>query len=568
MKPHGPNRVILGIWGYSSDVPEVAHHDSGAAIVIDGRIVAAMNEERITRRKNEGCWPTASIAAVLELAGLRPNEVEAVAMAGRTPLARAGIMVRELIRNGRRTGHWLPNRWLYALLTAKKIRRHGPAGFSAPVFFIGHHEAHAASAYYTAPFEEGAVVTLDGIGDSAVCGGVWSASSRGLRPIRSFSGYASIGLLYSAVTKAFGFRPARHEGKITGLAARGDASRLIEEFRSRLHYRDRHLESRAVSELFRSRVDADWGTGWIDELLDRHSREDIAAALQLHTEEIAVAIARDALADTGKTNIALAGGVFANVRVNQRIREITPGGIWIHPNMGDGGLAAGAALAIGGGRRPFEDAYLGDEPGPIPEEMVARLRMQIRRGPETPALIADAVAKGYIVGRAGGRMEYGPRALGNRTIFASADDPTINTTLNDRLRRTEFMPFAPIMTEAAAAKYLVGWRPEDHASRFMTITYNVTEAAHRDAPAVVHVDGTARPQVVAPRHGQLHRILVEYGKRTGKEIMINTSFNIHEEPIVRTAEDALRSLEEGAVDAVAIEETLLAPPAILARLEA
>lgn len=563
------DRPVLGIWGYSSDTPDVLHHDSGAAIIADGCVRSALNEERITRRKNEGRWPVESIRIALELANVTPKDIGCVALAGLKPIPRALLMARELTALARTTGILLPNRWLYAGLTAKKLRRHGPAGFPTPVF-VGHHEAHAASAYFTSPFDRCAVVTLDGIGDSSHCGAVYLAQGGRLTRLRTFSGYASPGILYSYVTKAFGFRPARHEGKITGLAAHGDSNVLIDQFRARLRYENRALVSNFIPRLFGHRVDADWATTWIDELLDSHSREDIAAAVQRHTEELAAAIARDALDDTGCVDIALSGGVFANVRVNQVIRELAGergGNCWIHPHMGDGGLSVGAALSTVGQRVPLPHVYLGDDIGSWSDADLAPHGLVAQRRPDLAAATARAVARGLIVGRAAGRMEYGPRALGNRTIFASVGDATINDTLNHRLKRTEFMPFAPIMTDRAAAQLLKNWSPGDVASRFMTITYAVTAICREVAPAIVHVDNTARPQVVAPDSGFLADFLVEYGKITGHEVAINTSFNIHEEPIVRTAQDAIRSWSQGAVDLLVLGDALVGRPDVLASLD-
>lgn len=558
---------VLGIWGYSSDRPETLHHDSGAALVSDGRILAAVNEERITRRKNEGRWPVASIDRVLEIAGVRASEVGAVAMAGLEPIPRGLTMARELASLWRSTGILLPNRWLYAALTAKKIVRTGPRGFASPRF-IGHHDAHAASAYFTSPWDRCAVVTLDGIGDSAHCGAVYRAEGGRLTRLRTFSGYASPGILYSYVTKAFGFRPARHEGKITGLAGRGNPEILLPEFRKRLRYEDRRLVSDFIPRLFGARVDAEWATTWIDELLDRYSREDIAAALQALTEELAAAIARDALEDTGCPNIALAGGVFANVRVNQVVRQVAAergGNCWIHPNMGDGGLGAGAALAVAGNRSPLADAYLGDEAGSMPDGALEERGLVVRRPADLGDAVAGAVTSGLIVGRCAGRMEYGPRALGHRTIFADVRDASINDTLNQRLRRTEFMPFAPIMSEKAARELLEGWSPDDAASRYMTITYHVRPACRNLAPAIVHVDNTARPQVVPDGDAFLNRFLAGMERRIGAGIAINTSFNIHEEPIVRSCDDAVRSWEQGAVDLLAFDGAIAGRPDALAR---
>lgn len=559
-------RATLGIWGYSSDAPDVLHHDSGAAIVRGGRILAAVNEERITRKKNEGRWPSASIETVLRLAGLSAPDIDQIAIAGLAPLPRARLMATELARLTRTTGIILPSRWLYAALTAKKLKRRGPPDIPAPVRFVAHHDAHAAAAYYSSPFDSCAVVTLDGIGDSAHCGAVFAAAAGKLRRIRSFSGYASPGILYSYVTKAFGFKPARHEGKITGLAAHGDSNVLIKEFRRRLRYENGELRSTFIPHLFAEKVDADWKTSWIEELYRKHTREDICAALQRHTEEICAAIARDALKDTGMKDIALAGGVFANVRVNQEIRKITPGNVWIHPHMGDGGLSAGSALFLGGVRAEMPHAYLGDDAGMVSDDAIRSHGLEAWRPDAMPRAAAAAVASGLIVGRAAGPMEYGPRALGNRTIFVSADDASVNDSLNVRLKRTEFMPFAPIMSEAAAGKYLVGWSRADRAAEFMTITYDVTDSCRADAPAIVHVDGTARPQVVGGDKPFLRDFLAEYGRMTGKEILINTSFNIHEEPIVRTADDALKSYLQGAVDTLAFADAFVAAPDVIDRI--
>ncbi len=536
--------------------------------MIDGRIVSAINEERITRRKNEGRWPTESIRIALELAGLSAGDVGEVALAGLKPVSRGLLMASEVTRLWRSTGILLPNRLLYAALTAKKMIRTGPRDISRTPRFVGHHDAHAAAAYFTSPWDRCAVLTLDGIGDSAHCGAVFLAEGGRLKRLRSFTGYASPGILYSYVTKAFGFRPARHEGKITGLAARGDARVLLPEFRKRLRYENRALVSDFIPRLFGARVDEAWATTWIDELLDTHSREDIAAALQAHTEELAAAIARDALEDTGCANIALAGGVFANVRVNQVVRQVAGergGNAWVHPNMGDGGLGAGAALMVSGRRVPMADAWLGDDAGSWSDDELTALGLVARRPANPGAAAAAAVAAGLIVGRCAGRMEYGPRALGNRTIFAHVRDASINDTLNQRLRRTEFMPFAPIMSEKAARELLVDWSPEDTSSRYMTITYHVAPECRGAAPAIVHVDNTARPQVVPDNSGFLSDFLSEFGKRTGHEIAINTSFNIHEEPIVRSVQDALRSWAQGAVDLLVLGEALVGRPEILAR---
>lgn len=564
-----PDAPILGIWGWSSDEPQAEHHDASAAVVRGGEVVAAVAEERITRRKNEGRWPEAAIAEVLRLSGVAPEEIACVALAGRTPLSRAAAMLREVGRAFFRHHVVLGNRVRYALATGKKLRRHGPPEIPAPVVCVPHHLAHAASAYFTAPFPEATVLTLDGIGDSAECGGVFVGTAGTLRPVRYFSGYDSPGILYAYFTRCFGFRPARHEGKVLGLSARGDPERLAAEFTRLLSYDERTGGPRSpfVARLFRAGTEADWNGSFLGRfdrslsgLLDRGRREDIAAALQRTVEGVVEKIAARAVRDAGIPRLALAGGVFANVRINQILREHVAREIWIHPAMGDAGLAAGAALwaAARAARargtllrpRPMPDVFLGTEIGEADAESALRAAgVPFERPADLPERVAQAILSRRIVGWARGRMEYGPRALGHRTILAAADDPRVNDELNRRLRRNDFMPFAPVLPEETAPRLLEGWRYRDAPSRFMTITYHVTDEAKKRIPAAVHVDGTVRPQVLArATEPDLHEVLARVLRRSGMPALINTSFNIHEEPIVRTAEDAVRAARAGAVD--------------------
>ena len=271
---------------------------------------------------------------------------------------------------------------------------------------------------------------------------------------------------------------------------------------------------------------------------------------------------RDAVALAGHRSVVLAGGVFANVALNHRIAGI-PGveGVYVHPNMGDGGLATGAALwmerELDGSASPpmpYSNVYLG--PSFSDSEIQAALMEAALQSSQPADLfgdIAKALDEDRIVGHFHGAMEYGPRALGNRSILASARDATLNDRLNARLHRTEFMPFAPIIQEEHAKDYLEGWEASHVASRYMTITYRVTDRCRREVPAVVHVDGTARPQVVSRTDNErIWRILDAYRQRTGIPVLVNTSFNLHEEPIVCSPGDAARAYRQGAVDVLVV----------------
>ena len=563
---------VLGIWGWSAD-SEGPTHESGACVVSDGRLLAAVTEERLTRKKNDGAYPFGAIREVLRLAGLESRDLDLVSMAGLPPLARSKKMLQAQWRLYADTGLVLPKRVRYALLTAKQLHRTVPKELATlPRSEWAHHHCHAAAAYFTSPFERATVLTLDGIGDSAVCGSISSAEGNSLKRLHEFNGYYSPGILYSYVTKAFGFRPARHEGKLTGLAAYGDPDACYPEFKTLLRYDESRHEffSEQIPTLFGPGSEDSWSIPLVKDLQARFEQKEIAAALQRVLEEEVVKMVADALKMTGIGNVVLAGGVFSNVKLNQRIRELDGvKAIYVHPGMGDDGLMVGAAYLglqqlCRDRHRSFQreflkTVYLG--PSFSTAEILASAAnygVQTKVSDRVEEDIADYLAAGKIVGRFAGRMEYGPRALGNRTIMADPRDRTINDWLNKRLRRTEFMPFAPSILEEDSARYFRGWSRDHVAARFMTMTYDVFPDVQDTCRAVVHVDGTARPQVVRKEDNPTyHRILSEYKKRSGLPIVVNTSFNIHEEPIVCTPDDAIRSYLSGCVDVLAMENVIV-----------
>jgi carbamoyltransferase len=293
-------------------------------------------------------------------------------------------------------------------------------------------------------------------------------------------------------------------------------------------------------------------------------RADLAASAQLVLEEVGVAFLRYWLRRTGLGHLAVAGGVFANVKFNQRVHELEEvDSIFVYPAMDDGGLAVGSALAA-----------QAEAPGFHPAQMIYRLQnvyygpgyddAAIERAirgaglaatfaPDIQQKVAALLAQGKVVARFTGRMEYGPRALGHRSILYQTTDPTVNDWLNDNLRRTEFMPFAPATLSEYAHRCYEGISGAEEPARFMTITFNCTPQMKKQSPGVVHVDGTARPQLVdAETAPDLHQILYAYHELTGIPSLINTSFNLHEEPIVCTPGDALRSFRQGNLDYLAI----------------
>jgi carbamoyltransferase len=312
----------------------------------------------------------------------------------------------------------------------------------------------------------------------------------------------------------------------------------------------------------RERLPADW------------TKEDLAASIQVLSEEVARDCVGHWVRRTGRRNVALAGGLFANVRINEEIHALPEvERTFVHPGMSDEGLAVGAALALQGEAdrrrgRPYEPraldhVYLGSAFGA--GEIASAVRAAGLKATHHPGAIEVEVARqlslGKVVARFDGAMEYGPRALGNRSILYQPGDPSVNDWLNELLRRTEFMPFAPAsLAEHTAQLYQDPAGAEDTA-RFMTVTFHCTPWMAERCAGVVHVDNTARPQIVRREDNpSYHRIIEEYARRTGVPVIINTSFNIHEEPIVRTPQDAIRAFLDSALDYLAIGEVLVEGP--------
>jgi carbamoyltransferase len=420
---------------------------------------------------------------------------------------------------------------------------------------VEHHLSHAANAYYTSGFDSALIVTLDGYG-SGLAGSINTGRDGKIERVHGLEFPHSLGTFYETVTSALGFTPSRHEGKIVGLAAYGDPEILGDLLRRRFVHSNGGFRIVETSNVYFSRL-----------LAAHFPKIDVAAAYQRVLEEVAVAYVSQYVKKTGLKNLVLSGGVIANVKLNQRLRQIDGvESIFVHPNMGDGGCGTGAALAEFAGseatRHRINDVYFG--PSYTADEIVdalKRAQLPFTHYQPVEPKIAMLLAAGKVVARFDGRMEYGPRALGNRSILYHAKEPAVNQWLNQRLGRTEFMPFAPAtLYEHRDANY-IDMKGAEYAAQFMTLTFDCTESMKRDCPAAVHVDGTARPQLVSAEGSpSFHRILTEYYKLTGIPSVINTSFNMHEEPIVCSPDDAVRAFLQGNLDYLAIGEFLVEHP--------
>jgi carbamoyltransferase len=553
-------------------------HDAGAALVLDGRLVAAVNEERFTRRKLEGGFPRQSARAVLRLGGVDARDLDAVAVGGRAtptvgtrlfrpaqrwfapslgicfdrpwhPIDRLGDLLRYRVGLSRADPAAASGR-LEERLARPVLRRALPRGArGAPLVLVDHHLAHAESAWRTSGPGRWLVVTADAHGDGKSLT-VSVGDEGGLSPLLALGVDASLGAFYSLVTRRLGFVPGRDEGKVLGLAASGRADAVAAAFPFRW-------------EGDRLRYAGRWGLRARETLepLESASREDASAWVQEGTARLLLEGVRRWLAATGARRVALAGGVFANVRVNAEIAAL-PGveAVHVFPHMGDGGLAAGAALSVADAvPAPLPHVFLGPAPDDAACERAARgAGARVTRPADPDAALADLLAAGSPVARYVGAMEFGPRALGHRSVLAPADGAGAAARLNAALRRDDFMPFAPMLRAEDAAGAFPSLSACAAAARFMTVAPPASDAFRRAAPAAVHVDGTARPQVVhAAEEPALHALLSRYVARTGSPAVVNTSFNLHEEPIVESPADAVRCFLASGLPAMRLGPLLL-----------
>ncbi|HJR62998.1 MAG TPA: carbamoyltransferase C-terminal domain-containing protein [Gemmatimonadaceae bacterium] len=574
----------------------ITEGDCGAAAVEDGRIVAAVNEERLTRMKLVEGFPRRAIWETLRLCNWPIESIDAVIVGGTKEFFNDELKpFRGWLRDEREYhgigGHikhlagklsryrnrlpvlesayyaaLAPSYWHRRSAVTRVLR--GEYGVACPIRFVDHHLAHVTSAYFTSGFDDALIVSMDGGGDGK-SSLIYAARNGRLEYVHHTSAFNSLGNYYAYLTHICGFAAMRHEGKVTGLAAHGQP-RYLSVLRQFIDERDGRLFNdggvvfhEALAEL-RRRLPAGW------------TREDLAASIQAHTEELVRRYVRHWARQTGLRDVALAGGVFANVRVNEEVLNLAEvDRVFIFPHMGDGGLGVGAALAaclpgtldrmMPRDSSPLPHVYLGT-PLAVSEIEIAMRKHALAPEPLSQSIedeIADLLAQGHVVARAHGAMEYGPRALGNRSILYQPTDRSVNDWLNTNLQRTEFMPFAPsVLPDEVDRCFGSAADGAKHAAEFMTITFHCTPWMRREMPGVVHLDGTARPQIVRREHNPgFHRIIEAFAERTGLPGIINTSFNMHEEPIVCTADDCLRAFLAGKLDYIALGPYLIRHPA-------
>lgn len=551
---------ILGISCY--------YHDSAAVLVQDGRITAAVQEERFTREKNTPAFPVNAINYCVQAGGITFDDVDYVVIHEKPFLKFARVILSHLraypfsISNFLSTvPNWLKERMSLPLLIEEEL------GYKGKVLFVKHHLSHEAAAFLASSFESAAIFTADAVGEQATTT-IGHGRANKIKVFNEMIYPDSLGLLYTAFTTYLGFSAHRGEGKVMGLAAYGEP-KYIDEFRDLYDIapdgsfrvkesffgfnKGRRMFSRKLIKKFGSPRKRD------DEITQRH--KDIAASLQFFLEEILIKIANDLYDKTKEEALCLSGGIFLNCVANAKILKHTPfKKIFIQPAAGDSGGALGAALYVHNTlldnprREVMEHAYLGPD---FPERKIkiilSNTDLVVEELDEDLIIerAANSISQGKIIGWFQGRSEFGPRALGNRSILANPCIPDIKDTLNNKVKhREEFRPFAPSVLEEASGEYF----DLNVTSPFMLLAPDVKESEKDKIPGIVHADGTARVQTVSKKTNPIYWALIEkLGRLTGVPMVLNTSFNLRGEPIVNSPEDAIDCFQRSNLDHLVIE---------------
>lgn len=524
-------------------------HDSCIALMNErGEVIEAFSEERLSMVKKDGRFPTNALKKIK----IKEDDVLCVSTLDhknfKKSYEKAGLTPqKETLDERSRTFKHI-----------KKLTRK----FNE-VNYYSHHDCHAASAFYFSGFDNALVVTWDAGNNSEPWNFTVSRGKGNLlkRDEQSTNGYPALN--YTAITAIMGFTPAHHEGKITGLSARGNTSsqemdKVLEILSSY------NKEGRSVMGAI-----SDWrNVGSADDVpyielkkdIIKKIREDIdlsdndlANAIQKLLEEEVVLKIRELKDKYLSKNICLAGGIFANVLLNKRIIELGFENIFIHPAMGDDGLAMGACalyLADKGVKiKQFKTLFFGYEIcNEVANKVLEESGLNFTKPSNLNDLIANKLAEGKIIARCVGKMEYGPRALGNRSVLCTARDKSINEHLNTLLKRSEFMPFAPMCLEEDIDLIFKNTEGCLFSSKFMTIALDCKKYLIKRCPAIVHLDGTARPQIIGDENPDMKKILMKFKELTGEPCFVNTSFNIHESPIVCNERDAVKAFKQSKLD--------------------
>lgn len=566
---------ILGISCY--------YHDSSAALLKDGKIIAAAEEERFSRKKHDNRFPLKAIKFCLKKAGIDINDVNYIGFYEKPFLKFERLLsqhLEEFPKSYKTFLSSLPAWFIEKLRVPKIIRKE--LKYKGDIFFIDHHMAHAASSFLVSPFPEAAILTVDGVGE-------WTTTTYGkgkdnnIELMKEIRFPHSLGLLYSTITAYLGFSVNNSEYKVMGLSPYGLMDKEKNQYYSKLkkiidikedgsyrfdmsyfvfHYADK-MPAKKLCRLLDGPI-----RGGESEVTQRH--KDIAAALQMITEEIMIKMLNHVHKVTGSENVVMGGGVALNSVGNGKILSQTPfKNIWIHPNATDGGNSIGVAAyiynTILGHPRNYvlKDPYLGPEFST--EEVKDFLEKNkinysiFKNEQELITKTAKLINEDHVISWFQGGMEWGPRALGARSILSNPCNPNMQAILNEKVKhREKFRPFAPVVCEDDALEFFECDQPLPEPTDYMLMVYPIKKKYHSIIPSVTHVDGSGRLQSIRRHQNPLYYDLIkEFGKLSKIPILINTSFNIRGEPIVCTPFDAYKCMMGTGIDYLVMDKFLI-----------
>ncbi|MBU0576416.1 carbamoyltransferase [Patescibacteria group bacterium] len=569
------------------------YHDSAACLTLDGNIIAAAAEERFSRKKHDNGFPKLAIEYCLQTAGLAINELDAIAFYEKPIWKFERILHQHLehFPKSYRAFFDTTGSWINQKLNIKKILQE-TLNYSGEIIFLPHHLSHAASAYYLSPFDKSVLVTIDGVGEWATTT-IGTASKEQLKIDQEIRFPHSLGLLYSTLTAYLGFKVNNDEYKVMGLAAYGNPDEYQPAFDKLITvHKDGSyaLDMSYFDYAWAQRMPAKKMVALFGHPIRKpESRiyqyhQNIAATLQNKLEKVIFNLLQAAHNKYRTDNLCLSGGVALNSVMNGRILSQTSfKKIFIPPDPGDAGGAMGSALYVtlnpevirGYANRHTKHLkikhkkiaknftpYLG--PGYAWHQIESTLQKNKNRlkykyfsdQDKLLDLISDLIIKKHVIGWFQGRMEWGPRALGNRSILATATDPKMKDILNAKVKHREmFRPFAPVILEEYVPNFFKADQPLPSISKYMLMVYPFTEKGKKDISSVVHVDNTGRLQSVSRKDNPLYYSLIErYYQKTGVPVIINTSFNIRGEPIVCSPQDAINCFLGTDIDYLVIDQ--------------
>ena len=562
---------ILGISCY--------YHDSSAVLIQDGKVVAAIAEERLSRKKHDNDFPRLAIAWCLSWGNLSMDEIDLIAFYEKPLVKFERVLAQHLDafpRGGKAFREHISSWFSRKLKLKETLKRE--FGYNKEIWYIPHHLSHAASAYYLSGFNKATIVTIDGVGEWATTT-IGSAQGNAIRIDKEIRFPNSLGLLYSAVTAYLGFEVNDAEYKVMGYAAYGNASRYSDCFDKLLHiFPDGSFE-----------LDPSYFTyAWSDRMYNRkletlfglptrpkesgvqQEYADVAAGLQSSLEKAAYALLTAAYKRHKSKNLCLAGGVALNSVMNGKLLSHTPfTNIFIPPDPGDAGGAMGAALyaSVKTSRKRTPNTFFPNLGPSYPSEQITSVLNSYGLSfthLESDEILVNTVsallAKEKVIGWFQGRMEWGPRALGFRSILASAGKLEMKDIINAKIKHRElFRPFAPVILKEKVHEYFKTDKTISESAKYMLFVYPFTAKGQKRVPATVHVDNTGRLQIIDRTDNPLYYDLIKaFWKKTGTPVILNTSFNVRGEPIVCSPRNAIECFLKTDIDFLVIGSYLVA----------